>query len=50
MRQLSHRTSLFIANTCKLKPLTPGEVDAARQTERISKGNRVDAEGGRRGH
>ena len=44
MRQLSHRASLFIANTCKIKPLTPGEVAAERQTERVSKGNRVAAE------
>ncbi len=44
MRQLSHRASLFIANTCKIKPLTPGEVAAERQTERVSEGNRVATE------
>ena len=44
MRQLSHRASLFIANTCKIKPLTPGEVGPERQTERVSEGNRVATE------
>lgn len=34
MRQLSHRASLLIVSARKLKPLTPGEVDAGRQTER----------------
>ena len=35
MRQLSQRASLFIVNACNLKPLTPGEVAAERQTERV---------------
>ena len=34
MRQLSQRASLFIVSAYNLKPLTPGEVDAERQTER----------------
>ena len=28
----------FAVNACKIKPLTPGEVDAARQTERGRQG------------